>query len=170
MGEIMKKFVVIIVVLMIAVSAIMSLSQSVTYGQSTTKPSAPQFTIQVISGSSLQLIIENQNFTSSSSINAIIYYYKVQDHYGDQWMIDMKRDLGRRTILLLIKNGCTRYTSIQDRVTAKCKEFASSNTAKKQFYKYLIPRGYIERIRPVKYKLTQKGEKYLDIMMLNPVE
>jgi cell division protein YceG involved in septum cleavage len=72
MGEIMKKFVVIIVVLMIAVSAIMSLSQSVTYGQSTTKPSAPQFTIQVISGSSLQLIIENQNFTSSSSVNAII--------------------------------------------------------------------------------------------------
>ena len=83
---------------------------------------------------------------------------------------DMKRDLVRRTILLQIKNGCTRYTSIQDRVTAKCEEFASSNTVKKQFYKYLIPRGYIERIRPGKYKLTQKGEKYLDIMMLNPVE
>ena len=70
--EIAKKLLVIIVVLIIAISAVMSLSQSVTFAQSTTKPSAPQFTIQVISGSSLQLVIENQDFISSSSVNAII--------------------------------------------------------------------------------------------------
>jgi hypothetical protein len=89
----MKKFLVIIVVLIIAVSAVLSLSQSVTFAQSTTKASAPQFTIQVISGSSLQLVIENQDFISSSSVNAIMYYYKVKDHYGDQWMIDRNGQL-----------------------------------------------------------------------------
>jgi hypothetical protein len=91
--EIAKKLLVIIVVLIIAISAVMSLSQSVTFAQSTTKASAPQFTIQVISGSSLQLVIENQDFISSSSVNAIMYYYKVKDHYGDQWMIDRNGQL-----------------------------------------------------------------------------
>ena len=74
---------------------------------------------------------------------------------------DLKRDLVRKAILLQIKRGCPRYTYIKDGVTAKCKEFASSNTVKKQFYKYLIPQGYIERIKPGKYKLTQKGENLL---------
>jgi predicted transcriptional regulator len=70
----------------------------------------------------------------------------------------MKRDLVRKSILLQITKGCTRYTDIKDVVTGKCQEFASSNTVKKQFYQYLIPQGYIERIKPGKYKLTQKGE------------
>jgi hypothetical protein len=55
------------------------------YAQST-KPSAPQFTIKVISEGNLQLVIENQHFTSSSSVNAIEYYYRVKDHYSQQWM------------------------------------------------------------------------------------
>ena len=77
---------------------------------------------------------------------------------------DVRRDLVRKSILLHIKNGCTRYTNIKDGVTAKCKEFASSNTVKKQFYKYLIAQGYIERIKPGKYKLTQKGENLLTVL------
>jgi uncharacterized membrane protein YwzB len=92
-NEIMKKLLVIIVVSIIAVSAVMSLSQSVSFAQSTTKPSAPQFTIQVISGSSLQFVIENQDFISSSSVNAIMYYYRVKDNCGDQWMIDRNGQL-----------------------------------------------------------------------------
>ena len=78
-------------------------------------------------------------------------------------MIDsnVKRDLIRKAILLEIKNRSTRYTNIRDRVTAKCKEFATSNSVKKQFYHYLIPQGYIERISRGKYKITAKGEKLL---------
>ena len=109
--EIMKKLLAIIVVLIIAVSAVMSLSQSITYAQSTTKPSAPQFTIQVMSGSSLQLVIENQDFTSSSSVNAIIYYYRVKDHYGDQWMIDRNGQLqsDSKTTVLTIPSYPSQY-------------------------------------------------------------
>jgi hypothetical protein len=55
------------------------------YAQST-KPSAPQFTIKVLSEGNLQLVIENQHFTSSSSVNAIEYYYRVKDHNSQQWM------------------------------------------------------------------------------------
>ena len=107
----MKKLLAIIVVLIIAVSAVMSLSQSITYAQSTTKPSAPQFTIQVMSGSSLQLVIENQDFTSSSSVNAIIYYYRVKDHYGDQWMIDRNGQLqsDSKTTVLTIPSYPSQY-------------------------------------------------------------
>ena len=109
--EIAKKLLVIIVVLIIAISAVMSLSQSVTFAQSTTKPSAPQFTIQVISGSSLQLVIENQDFISSSSVNAIIYYYRVKDHYGDQWMIDRNGQLqsDSNTTVLTIPSYPSEY-------------------------------------------------------------
>ena len=77
---------------------------------------------------------------------------------------DLKRDLVRKAILLQIKNGCTRYTDIKDVVTAKCKDFASSNTVKKQFYKYLIAQGYIERIKVGRYKLTEKGENLLAVL------
>jgi len=79
---------------------------------------------------------------------------------------DVKRDLVRKAILLQINNGCTRYTDIKDVVTAKCKEFASSNTVKKQFYKYLIVQGYIKRVNRGKYRLTEKGETLLAILVL----
>lgn len=79
---------------------------------------------------------------------------------------DVKRDFVRKEILFQIKNGCTCYTSIMDVVIVKCKDFATSNTIKKQFYKYLIPQGYIERISPGKYKLTKKGENLLAVFDL----
>jgi len=77
---------------------------------------------------------------------------------------NVKRDLIRKAILLEIRNRSTRYTKIKDRVTAKCKEFATSNSVKRQFYHYLIPQGYVERISLGKYKITQKGEKLLAVL------
>ncbi len=76
----------------------------------------------------------------------------------------VRRDLVRKAVLLQIKKGCTRYTKIRDGVTAKCEEFASSNTVKKQFYNYLVSQGYIERIRPGKCRLIQKGENLLTVL------
>lgn len=56
--------------------------------QSASKPSAPEFTIEFPNDQTIQIVIENQAFTSSSSVNAIIYYYKVKDHNSQQWVID----------------------------------------------------------------------------------
>ncbi len=57
------------------------------YAQST-KPSAPKFTIQVPNNSTIQLVIENQAVTNSSSVNSLIYYYRVKDHNSQQWIIN----------------------------------------------------------------------------------
>jgi predicted transcriptional regulator len=90
-------------------------------------------------------------------------------HYKDWRTLsmdaDVKRDLVRKNILLQINNGVTRYTDIKDKVTIKCQNFASSNTIKKQFYRYLIPQGYIQRTNPGRYKLTKKGEKLLSVLI-----
>ncbi len=56
--------------------------------QSTSKPSAPKFSIQFPNNTTIQLVIENQPFTSSSSVNSIIYYYRVKDHYSERCSID----------------------------------------------------------------------------------
>jgi predicted transcriptional regulator len=80
---------------------------------------------------------------------------------------DVKRDLVRKAILLQIKNGFTRYTRIKDKATIHCNDFASSNSIKKQLFKYLLPQGYIKRINPGKYQLTQKGELILTVYSQN---
>jgi hypothetical protein len=51
-----------------------------------TKPSPPNFTIQMPNNSTIQLVIENQAFTNSSSVNSIVYYYRVKDHNSNMWL------------------------------------------------------------------------------------
>jgi hypothetical protein len=55
------------------------------YAQST-KPSAPKFTIQMPNNSTIQLVVENQAFTNSSSVNSIVYYFRVKVHNSDLWV------------------------------------------------------------------------------------
>jgi len=42
--------------------------------------------------------------------------------------------------------------------------FATSNTIRKQFYHYLLPNSYVERVSRGIYKITQKGEKLCEIL------
>jgi hypothetical protein len=56
--------------------------------QSITKPSTPQFSIQFPNNTTIQLVIQNQEFTTSSTANAIIYYYRVKDPYSQRIGID----------------------------------------------------------------------------------
>jgi hypothetical protein len=63
-----------------------------TFAQST-KPSAPKFTIQFSNDDTIQIVIQNQAFTSSSSVNSLIYYNRVKDHYSDRWIIDKNYQL-----------------------------------------------------------------------------
>jgi hypothetical protein len=52
------------------------------YAQST-KPSPPEFTAQAPNESTIELVIKNQAFTSSDTVNAIIYYYRIKDHNSE---------------------------------------------------------------------------------------
>ena len=79
-------------------------------------------------------------------------------------MKDQERDILRKTILQFIKKGHVHYTDIEKKTVATCLCFATSNTFRKQFYGYLLPNGYIERISRGIYKITAKGEKLLEIL------
>ncbi len=69
-----------------------------------TKPSEPKFSIQFPNDSSIQIVIENQAFTSSSSVNSIVYYYRVKDHNSYQWirMGDYQLQSDSQTTLITI--------------------------------------------------------------------
>ena len=48
-----------------------------------TKPLPPKFSITTVPG--INLVIENQAFANSTSVNSIVYYWKVKDHYSEGW-------------------------------------------------------------------------------------
>ena len=79
-------------------------------------------------------------------------------------MKDQERDVLRRTILELVKKGHVHYTDIEKKACATCLSFATTNTIRKQFYHYLLPNGYVERLSRGIYKVTSKGEKLLGIL------
>jgi hypothetical protein len=70
--------------LLIIIFLVEPMAESV-YAQST-KPSPPKFTIQIPNNSTIQLVVENQAFTNSSSVNSIVYFFKVKDHNSDLWL------------------------------------------------------------------------------------
>jgi len=79
-------------------------------------------------------------------------------------MKDQERDVLRKTILEFIKKGHVHYTDIEKKACATCLRFATTNTIRKQFYHYLLPNGYVERVSRGVYKITSKGEKLLEIL------
>jgi len=70
--------------------------------------------------------------------------------------VNKERDVLRRTIMELVKKGHVHYTDIEKRAVATCLSFATSNTVRKQFYHYLLPNGYVERVNRGVYKSQQK--------------
>jgi DNA-binding PadR family transcriptional regulator len=77
---------------------------------------------------------------------------------------DPERDALRKCILKLLKKGHVHYTDIEKKAVATCLRFATSNTIRKQFYHYLLPNGYVERVSRGVYRITEKGEKLLEIL------
>jgi predicted transcriptional regulator len=81
-----------------------------------------------------------------------------------QQLKDHERDVLRRTILELVKKGHVHYTDIEKKACATCLSFATSNTVRRQFYHYLLPNRYIERVNRGVYIITARGEKLLEIL------
>lgn len=79
-------------------------------------------------------------------------------------MKDQERDLLRKTILLLLLKGPQNYTTIEKKTVASCLLFATSNTVQRQFYGYLVVTGYVSRVKRGVYKITQKGERLLELL------
>jgi len=81
--SIISKFTMAIIIVIVFSSYTMAES---VYAQST-KPSAPKFTIIFLNNSTLQLVIENQIFTNSSAVNALVYYFRDKDHSSEVWLL-----------------------------------------------------------------------------------
>jgi predicted transcriptional regulator len=77
---------------------------------------------------------------------------------------DQERDVLRKTILELVKKGHVHYTDIEKKAVATCLRFATTNTVRRQFYHYLLPNGYVERVGRGVYRTTLKGERLLEIL------
>jgi hypothetical protein len=56
--------------------------------QSTSKPSAPKLSIQFPDNNTIQLVIENQEFINSSSVNTLVYYVRVKGNNSNITMLD----------------------------------------------------------------------------------
>jgi hypothetical protein len=76
-----KSFVLLIILIIFTSGLILSFDK-LAFAQST-KPSPPEFTAQAPNESTIELVIKNQAFTSSESVNSIIYYYQVKDHNSE---------------------------------------------------------------------------------------
>ena len=51
------------------------------------------------------------------------------------------------------KKRHVHYTDIEKKTVATCLRFATSNTVRNQFYHYLLPNGYVERVSRGIYKM-----------------
>lgn|GEM_PF-5326842 len=75
-----KKFLSLIVL-----ATLLSLAIVGTVSAQSTRPSPPQFTLTLHDNSIIWITIDNQSFNTSSTVNALEYYYRVKDHNSQHW-------------------------------------------------------------------------------------
>jgi len=80
-------------------------------------------------------------------------------------MKDRESDVLCKTILNSFRRVMCTIWIFEKKAVATCLRFATSNTVRKQFYHYLLPNGYVERVSRGIYKITAKGEKLLEILI-----
>jgi DNA-binding PadR family transcriptional regulator len=74
-----------------------------------------------------------------------------------------ERDMMRKIILSMVKKGHVHWSDLQKSVLASCHSFATSSTFERQLL-YLLNKGFVEKISRGIYRMTEKGEKYLEIL------
>lgn len=80
-------------------------------------------------------------------------------------MKEQERDILRKTVLELLSKDCGHYTDLDKKVSASCHPFATTNTFKSQL-RYLLKNGHVNRVARGVYKITPKGEKYLNLLKI----
>jgi hypothetical protein len=89
-----------------------------------TEPSPPKFSIQTPNASTIQLVIENQAFINSSSVNSLVYYFRVKARNSDIWMKDGDYTLQSNSDITIIsispesEVGAFLYTPFFDNSTS----------------------------------------------------
>jgi Mn-dependent DtxR family transcriptional regulator len=74
-----------------------------------------------------------------------------------------EQDAMDKIILETLKRGRVRWTDLEKKVLATCHPSATRTRFDNRL-RYLLKKGYIERIRRGTYRITENGEKYMEIV------
>ena len=68
-----------------------------------------------------------------------------------------------KIILSMLKKGHVHWTELEKKVLTTCHSFATRTRFDNRL-RYLLKKGYIERVCRGIYQITESGEKYMEII------
>ena len=74
-----------------------------------------------------------------------------------------EQDLMDKIILKMLKKGHVHWTDLEKKVLTTCHSFATRTRFDNRL-RYPLKKGYIERISRGIYRITESGEKYMEII------
>jgi Mn-dependent DtxR family transcriptional regulator len=74
-----------------------------------------------------------------------------------------EQDAMDKIILKTLKKGRVRWTDLEKKVLATCHPSATRTRFDNRL-RYLLKKGYIERVSRGIYRITENGEKYMEII------
>ena len=74
-----------------------------------------------------------------------------------------EQDLMDKIILKTLKKGRVRWTDLEKKVLATCHPSATRTRFDNRL-RYLLKKGYVERVSRGIYRVTESGEKYMEII------
>ena len=74
-----------------------------------------------------------------------------------------EQDIMDKIILETLKKGRVRWTDLEKKVLATCHPSATRTRFDNRL-RYLLKKGYIERVSRGTYQITENGEKYMEII------
>lgn len=74
-----------------------------------------------------------------------------------------EQDLMDKLILSMLKKGHVHWTDLEKKVLTTCHSFATRTRFDNRL-RYLLKKGYVERVSRGIYRITETGEKYMEII------
>jgi len=74
-----------------------------------------------------------------------------------------EQDAMDKIILKTLKKGRVRWTQLEKKVLGSCYPSATRTRFDNRL-RYLLKKGYIERVSRGTYRITESGEKYMEII------
>jgi Mn-dependent DtxR family transcriptional regulator len=74
-----------------------------------------------------------------------------------------EQDLMDKIILKTLKKGRVRWTDLEKKVLVTCHPSATRTRFDNRL-RYLLKKGYVERVSRGIYRITESGEKYMEII------
>jgi len=74
-----------------------------------------------------------------------------------------EQDIIDKTILEMLSRGHVHWADLEKKVLATCQPFVTSPRFDRRL-RYLLKKGYVERVSRGVYRITEKGKKYMEII------